>query len=160
MARECPNEGAVRIPPPPFTREAFSGRDTWPMSANLDLVRSIYADWERGDFTRSDWADPEIELVVMDAPEAGTFKGLARAGDFWRQWLRSWDSYRAKAEEYRELDDGRVLVCGRMAGSGRSTGASVETTFLNVVHVRDGTVVRIVMYPSREAAIADLGLEE
>jgi len=49
-----------------------------PVSANLDLVRSIYATWERGDyFTSTDWADPEIEFVVMGGLNPGALRGVA-----------------------------------------------------------------------------------
>ena len=67
------------------------------MSANLDLVRSIYAAWQRGDFSSSDWADPEIEYswVGGPAPRAWTGrKGMAEAN---QDYLSAWDAARLEA---------------------------------------------------------------
>jgi ketosteroid isomerase-like protein len=130
------------------------------MSENLDLVRSIYADWERGDFHRTDWADPGIEMTQPDALEGGVLRGLASTSEGWRGWLQSWDDYRAQAHEYRVLDQERVLVAGRMTGRGKLSGATGETDIVNVFHIRDGKVIKLVMYHNRDRALADLGLKD
>ena len=85
-------------------------------------MRSIYADWERGDLGRVDWADPEIEFVVAEGPEPGVSRGLAAMGDQVRGALIDMPGWRGEAEGCRELIDGRVLVLARIAGRGRSTG--------------------------------------
>ena len=52
---------------------------------NLDLARSIYAVWARGDFTWVDWADPEIEFVLADAPDPGRWTGPSGMAEGWRE---------------------------------------------------------------------------
>jgi ketosteroid isomerase-like protein len=132
-------------------------------SPNLDLVRSICEAWVRGDWSSVEWAHPEIEYVVVDLPSPGTWTGVAGIAEYWRDFLSAWEDYRIEAEEYRELDDGRVLVLAHARGRGKASGleASVFTTTkggATLFHLRDGRVTRLVNYWDRERAFADLGL--
>jgi len=134
-------------------------------SANLDLVRSIYADWERGDFKSSGWADPEIECVIADGPAPGHWRGPNAMWEAWRDFFGVWEDWRTAADEYRELDGERVLVLenrrARAKGSGLRIGQESGETHskgASLFHVRDGTVTRFVTYFDRERALADLGL--
>ena len=134
-------------------------------SANLDLVRSIYAAWERGDFASGEWAHPEIEGVIVDGPAPRHSRGLAELAEGWRDFFGAWEDWRVYVDEYRELDSERVLVLedrsarakisglriGKMGGETRSKGASL-------FHVHAGKVTRFVTYFDRQRALADLGL--
>jgi ketosteroid isomerase-like protein len=131
------------------------------LTANLDLVRSIYADWERGDLSSTDWADPEIEYIFADGPSPAMWTGLAGMAEGWREWLSAWDGYRTEAEGYRELDGERVLVLAGNTGRGKTSGVEigqVQPRGAAVFRIRDGKVTRLVVYWDRDRALADLGL--
>ena len=99
------------------------------MSANLDLVRSIYVAWERGDYYRSvEWAHPEIEFVVMDGLNPGTLWGVDALEDNWREFQGAWEDYGMNAEDYRQLADERILVMVRLSGRGKASGLEVAQT--------------------------------
>jgi ketosteroid isomerase-like protein len=132
-------------------------------SANLDLVRSIYAAWERGDFSSADWAHPKIEFVIAGGPAPGSWIGLTAMTEAWREVLGAWEDYRTVVDEYRELDHDRVLVLVHFSGRGKSSRLEARqfTTTkggANLLNLRGGKVTRFVIYWDRERALADLGL--
>jgi ketosteroid isomerase-like protein len=133
------------------------------VSENLNLVRSIYADWERGDFSRGDWADPDIEYVFADGPEPGTWTGLTAMAEGFRTFATAWADFRAEARECRELDAERVLVLTEFKALGKASGIEVRQAgaqAAHLFHIQDGKVTRYVLYFDRDRALADLGLEE
>jgi ketosteroid isomerase-like protein len=133
------------------------------MSENLDLVRSIYANWERGDFRAIEWAHPDIEYVYADGPEQGRWTGLADMADAWRIRLSAFEELCFVAEEYREIDNERVLVLVGATGRFRTSGLSFEQMpggAAHVFHLRNGKVTKLVAYWERDRALADLGLKE
>jgi ketosteroid isomerase-like protein len=131
------------------------------VSANLDLVRSISADWERGDYSDTGWAHPDIEFVIADVPDSGAWRGVAGMIEAWGKFLSAWEGHRVEAWEYRELDAERVLVLGRFVAQGKTSGLDLQQTRTegaSVFHIRVGKVTRLVIYFDRERALADLGL--
>jgi len=131
------------------------------MAENLELVRSIFALWESGDFSSSRWADPEIEWVIADGFEPGRVTGLAGMAAGWRGFVSLWKDYSIEAREYRELDDERVLVFYRRSGHGKTSGMSLEelrADGASLFHIQDGKVTRMVSYAEPDRALAELGL--
>jgi ketosteroid isomerase-like protein len=130
-------------------------------SANVDFVRSICAAWERGDFSSVEWADPEIEYVIADGVEPGSWTGRAGLAEGWRGWLSGWEEIRIETEEYRELDEERVLVLYHARGRGKTSGLDLQqmrAKGASIFQIGDGKVTRLVAYNDADRALADLGL--
>jgi ketosteroid isomerase-like protein len=128
-------------------------------SANLDLVRAIYAAWERGDFSSTEWAHPEIEFAFSGGPEPGCWRGLAQMSDRFGEWLSAWKDFRAEPEQYLVVDSQRILVLVQNSGRGRTSGLELEQrSVANSFEIRHGNVTRLVIYWDRKRALADVGL--
>ena len=131
---------------------------------NVEVVRSVVAGWERGDYSSVEWADPNIEFVVADGPAPGMWTGVAGMAEGWRGFLSAWEGFRGEAvEAYRRLEGDRVLMLHGWSGRGKRSGlelAQMGAKAATVFHLRAGKVSRLVIYFDRERALADLGLSE
>ena len=130
---------------------------------NVELLRTMLGAWERGDYGSAERLHPEIEYEVADGPEPRAGRGLAGLAKAWSDWLSAWEDLRIEIDEYRELDDERVLVLARKTGRGKHSGLEIDETHAKgaaLFHVRSGTVTKMVMYYDRSVAFANLGLSE
>jgi ketosteroid isomerase-like protein len=132
------------------------------MSANVELVRAIYAAWERGDWGDAWWAAPGIEFVIADGPDRRTITGVDEMASTWREFLGAWSGYAVSGEEFRALDDERVLALLNATGRGKASGVDIadgSERGANVFTIRDGAVARLAIYFDHRDALAELGLD-
>ena len=133
------------------------------MSANLDLVRSLYVARARGDVSLAEWAHPQIEFVLADGPTRGSATGLAAMARAWREFFSVVQDHHIRPAGYRELDDESVLVLTRRAGRRKLSQMELPRAWKKGIHlytIRSGKVVRLLVYLDRQRGLADLGLKE
>jgi ketosteroid isomerase-like protein len=132
------------------------------VSENSDLIRSIYARWERGDFSSVGWADAAIEFSFLDGPEPGRWIGIEQMAAAWRRVLGDFEGFRTEGARYEELEDGRILALTRFRGRAKHSGfdlSSMPSDQAAIFDIRDGKVTRIELCWDAGRVLADLGLK-
>jgi hypothetical protein len=127
-------------------------------SPNLELVRSIYSSWQRGEHRY--WADPEIQYITVGLSDSFARHGTQAVESF-RGWLSAEIDWKATAHNYLELDSERVLVPYRFGPRGEALGparGSARMEGATLFELREHRVTRIIQYFDRNRAFADLGL--
>jgi ketosteroid isomerase-like protein len=130
---------------------------------NVEVVRRIYAEWERGHMAAGvELFDSEIvfQSFMPDANERIVANGAGEIETFMREFLRDWRDYRLIGQEFRVIGKDKVLVAGRQAAVGRNSGVAVEHSMCSVWTFRAGRVVGLVFDPDSQTALEAAGLSE
>jgi ketosteroid isomerase-like protein len=126
---------------------------------NVELVRSIQDDWNRGDATLlADKCHPDLEFLPLRAATEGAYRGLAGIESFVEDTLEVFDKFEMRYE-FADLGE-RVLAWGVIHVRARGSGIETDIETGGVYDFRDGKVVRWEDFGSKEKALESVGLGE
>jgi ketosteroid isomerase-like protein len=152
------------------------------LSKNLDPVRSIYAAWERGDFSAAEWADnedlvragyewfnrereppptwdPDGEFInAREDPDHAIYHGVDAIRKQHQGWLDAYPDLHVEPLQIRANGD-LVFVWTRFTGHGADSGAAMEMELAHVVTIEGGKTRRIEEYFDRAEALKAVRLE-
>ena len=124
---------------------------------NVEVVREAWGAYSRGDYDRvAGFHDPHIVVVTL---EDGAVYGNDAVLANYERWDEAWEEAETTLEEVIGHGD-RVFVAARFHARGRASGVEVETSIYEVWTVRNGKVLRIDEYATRDEALEAAGLRE
>jgi ketosteroid isomerase-like protein len=131
---------------------------------NVDLAERVFGAFNRtyteGKDDLYELLDPEVDWEPITAQLDGT---TYRGHDGVRQWMvdmkADWEEFETHWEDFRDLDDDRVLSLGRWHARGRASGVAIDFQKAAwLLHIRDGKVVRLKTFTDRKDAYEAAGL--
>jgi ketosteroid isomerase-like protein len=121
-----------------------------------EKLEALYDDWARGDYSRADIFDPEVELDSFGMGERIRASGLEEFIAAMGGWLSAWDRpLTLEADELIGSGD-RILALVRWRGRGKGSGIEVEAEGAHLWTFRKGLVIRLEVYRDRDDARAAL----
>ena len=130
---------------------------------NVEIVRRIYGEWERGNFREgTKLYDPYILLVVR--PEFGLASGVYCGPDEVARYMREiflaeWEGLVIAGDEFVDAGDS-VLVRVHQRATGQQSGVPGQLRYFQLWTFRGGSVIRIESVMGRADALQAAGLSE
>jgi ketosteroid isomerase-like protein len=124
----------------------------------LEDIRRVYDEWGRGNWRPAfDVYDEHMEWGWSDEFPGldGVFEDRRDPNPRLRSWLSGWEDWRAEADDYLEFGD-QVVVLATYRGRGKGSGVDIVQRGAHVFELRDGKVVRLEIFASREKALASV----
>ena len=128
---------------------------------NVDLVRRTFEAFARGEFDAAFsafLADSEW-CTARDEPDQGTYRGIAALREFAGSLSEAWaDRFEDLMEFEGFIDRGDwVIVPWTARLRGRGSGIPIDVMETYAVQLRDGKIVRVDEYRTKEQALEAVG---
>ena len=108
---------------------------------NLDLVRSLYAAFARGEFPASLVAADAVYVNPAEAVEPGVREGISAFQSAVEKVFEAWETWHMEPEQLTAVGD-QVAVVVRYRARGRTSGVELDGRESALLTLRDGKVVR------------------
>jgi len=131
---------------------------------NVQSLRQGFAEFARGDVEAAlERFDPDVDWRGAMAPilGGGAVRGKEALREFFtRDLFDGFEEARVETLAYRDLGNDVVLVTVRYVGRGESSGLEIDQTVFSLFRFRDGKVVSLRDYSTRDEALEAAGLSE
>ncbi len=127
------------------------------MQSNVAITQEIFACFGRADIPAI--LERLADDVVIEfygpstIPYANTYRGHAGARQFFETVLSSVDVHQFDPEEFISEGD-KVVVTGHLRLTAKRTGRTIESDFVHVITMRDGTWLRFRDFMNTAVAVA------
>jgi ketosteroid isomerase-like protein len=129
---------------------------------NVEIVRGVYSEWERGNFWTADYFHPDIHVrwfAPIAAPAGAETHGIEELTRGMREVLGSYERMTCTAERIIDAGD-QVVSVELWQGRGKASGIETESRNSSLWRFADGKVIYLANYGNQSGALEAAGLSE
>jgi ketosteroid isomerase-like protein len=106
-----------------------------------------------------DWdsTSDEMEIHDHDIPDRGEYRGGAGVRRWLEDWGGAWAEWSFEPQQFIDAGE-QIIVIAHLTAKGRGSGVEVDRQDGLVYTLRDGQLVRLDYYNSRDQALEAAGL--
>jgi ketosteroid isomerase-like protein len=128
---------------------------------NVEIVRRVYAAWERGNFWTPQFFDPSVHVrwaSPIFARQSET-RGIEALTEAVQGMLDAYEDVTATAERIIDTAD-QVVAADVWRGRGKASGIELDSRRASVWTISGGKATQVVFYGDRSEAFEAAGLSE